>query len=650
MNLLAIVLYNRAGDRRVVDFRPGELNIVTGWSATGKSALLDITEFCLGRDTVTMPVGPITNTVSWYAVLVQLPTTRAFVARPAPRAGRASTQQAMLELGADLQPLDYADLTVNVDSDTVRQQLGRLIGIGENLHLPEAGALRAPLEAHLGHALLLCLQRQGEIGNRDLLFHRQGDRGIHQAITDTLPYFLGAVPGDQAARRQQLQTARRQLRRLEADLAAAERLNRDVEVELRALLNEAHAKGLIASTDVDGRDAAVEALTQALGTPTVDLAIDHNNDTRRRELEQRRDNLRRQLRAIGEQRALLDDQARGERDYQTAVRVGAGRLQSLELVQPNGHVDADICPICGNGLGEPDPQISELQQTLDDLRSQLRAVESAQPRRVAALDELERHADSVRQELRGADAALAGIRAADAALDAARSRGEDRAFTKGRIDLYLTRLRQAGDEDTLDGLRTRVEISRRNVDRLAADLDPDEEREQVTSRLGVVGADMTRWADRLELEHRGGNIRLDLHRLTVVIDTDSGPAPLFRIGSAENWIGYHLIAHLALHRYFVRQRRPVPHLLMLDQPTQAYYPSEVDQHRGIPSHDDDRAAVRRLFEFMRDVASELAPDMQIIVCDHADLPEPWFQQAVRHNWRGDALIPNEWIGSTSDAR
>ncbi|WP_406106231.1 DUF3732 domain-containing protein [Micromonospora globbae] len=649
MNLLAIVLYNRAGDRRVVDFRPGELNIVTGWSATGKSALLDITEFCLGRDTVTMPVGPITNTVSWYAVLVQLPTTRAFVARPAPRIGRASTQQAMLEFGGDLQPLDYADLTVNVDSDTVRQQLGRLIGIGENLHLPEPGALRAPLEAHLGHALLLCLQRQGEIGNRDLLFHRQGERGIQQAVIDSLPYFLGAVPGDQAARRQQLQTARRQLRRLEGDLAAAERLNSDVEVELRALLTEAHAKGLVASADVDGRDAAVAALAQALVTPTVEPAIEDSNDTRRRELEQRRDNLRRQLRAIGEQRALLDDQVRGERDYQTAVRVGVGRLQSLELVRPDAHIGADTCPMCGNGLAEPDPQLGELQQTLDDLRSQLRAVETAQPRRVAALGELDRRADGIRQELRSVEAALAGLRAADATIDAARSRREDRAFTKGRIDLYLTRLRQTGDDDTLNDLRTRVDIVRRNVERLAADLDPDEEREQLTSRLLVVGADMTRWADRLELEHRGGNIRLDPYRLTVVIDTDSGPAPLFRIGSAENWIGYHLIAHLALHRYFVRQRRPVPHLLMLDQPTQAYYPSEVEQHRGVPRDDDDRAAVRRLFELMRDVATELAPDMQIIVCDHADLPEPWFQQAVRHNWRGDALVPNEWISSTPNA-
>jgi len=193
-------------------------------------------------------------------------------------------------------------------------------------------------------------------------------------------------------------------------------------------------------------------------------------------------------------------------------------------------------------------------------------------------------------------------------------------------------------------------MHREAVARYESGLDPDEEREQLTSRLAIVGADMTEWADTLQLEHTG-SVRLDLRRLTVVADTEEGPAPLFRIGSAENWIGYHLISHLALHRYFTRQNRPVPRLLMLDQPTQAYYPSDIEQQEGVPEGEDDRAAVRRLFDLMRAVADELSPSMQIIACDHANLPASWFQEAVAHNWRdGRKLIPDAWIeqASTSD--
>src|SRR3954467_8662705 len=120
MQLLAIILYNASGDRQVVKFTPGALNVVTGSPGTGKSALLDIVEFCLGRSTITMPVGPITQTVAWYAVLLQLPGGRAFVARPAGQPGAASSQLAMLEIGADLEPLPFEDLETNADADSVR--------------------------------------------------------------------------------------------------------------------------------------------------------------------------------------------------------------------------------------------------------------------------------------------------------------------------------------------------------------------------------------------------------------------------------------------------------------------------------------------------------------------------------------------------
>lgn len=39
------------------------------------------------------------------------------------------------------------------------------------------------------------------------------------------------------------------------------------------------------------------------------------------------------------------------------------------------------------------------------------------------------------------------------------------------------------------------------------------------------------------------------------------------------------------------------------------------------------------------VVRELAPDLQIIICDHANLDEEWFQESVAYNWRnGQKLI------------
>jgi hypothetical protein len=657
MQLLSLAVYNAAGQRRDIRFIPGQLNVVTGTSATGKSALLDMVEYCLGRDTIMMPVGPITATVTWYAALLLLPDGgRAFVARPAPQPGRASTQRAMLEFGAELELLPASSLAANIDTDALREQLGRRIGIEENRHEPPEGSLRSAVEAHLGHATLLCLQRQDEIASRTHLFHRQGEQGMEQTLKDTLPYFLGAVPRDQALKRARLRDARRNLARITAALASAEQAAGALETQLQALLSEAYAVGLTPAAAADTRSEVIGLLEQAArGTPVGETGIEQADDSdigaeqaRRRELAREQSRLRNELRGLSAERQLLLEALDGETDYQGAVRAQVGRLTSLNLLprgssQPDDDTAQHACPVCGSALAEPDPTPDDMQRALEGLQRQLVGIDQARPARRTALTSLDNRTAELRDQLRSADAALRALTEGDNSVDTVTGE-ERRAFTRGRISAILATLTRT-DDQALRRLRLEHDAAARTVNALESELDDNEERMQLDSRLVTLSADMTRWSQQLELEH-GEAVRLDLNRLTVITETAQGPAPLWRIGSAENWIGAHLVTHLALHRYFVRHDRPVPRLLMLDQPTQAYYPSEIEQQSGVPDSDSDKEAVRRMFRLLHDVAEELAPNLQIIVCDHANLPEDWFRGSVAHNWRdGEALIPQSWLSN-----
>jgi len=665
MQLLSLTLYSRDGRQRTVPFRPGELNIVTGEPRTGKSALLTIVEYCLGRDSMLVPIGPITDTVGWYAALWQLDgNARAFIARPAPRPGRASTQLAMLEFGgADLEPLAYDRLEANTDSRAVREQLGRRIGIEENLAEPAPGSLRQPLEANLGHATLLCLQGQSEIANANQLFHRQGEPGIDQALRDTIPYFLGAVARDQALKRAQLRDARRTLQRIETTLRTTQEATSILDVQLLALLTEARTVGLTDAANLTDRTELVATLQAARHAPQPEAPRlpDPREQDRRRDLEHTRDDLRAELSRLMDDRALLLDQSDGEGGYRQAVALQAGRLTSLDLLGPNLTSTAqpptdqaesapnaedddqsnasDTCPACGQQMDDPTPTADQLRTSLIRLNEQLTDLDAVRPRQRAALQELDTAIASVRERLSAAEAALDSLLAATAVT--APTTGGGRDFVRGRIDAVLARI-PAIDDLELRRLQTTRNAAAATVLALEAELDDGDEREQLTSRLLAVSRNMTDYAEELQLEHRGPNVRLDLARLTVVTDVETGPAPLFRIGSAENHIGYHLVSHLGLHRYFTRQNRPVPRFLMLDQPTQAYYPSEITQRTGVAATDTDREAVLRIFLLMQRVATELAPNFQVIVCDHANLSEEWFQKAVTHNWRdGEALIPQD---------
>jgi hypothetical protein len=48
-----------------------------------------------------------------------------------------------------------------------------------------------------------------------------------------------------------------------------------------------------------------------------------------------------------------------------------------------------------------------------------------------------------------------------------------------------------------------------------------------------------------------------------------------RTGDGENHLAYHLSALLALHRFAANNKQPLPRFLLIDQPTQVYFPSEA---------------------------------------------------------------------------
>jgi hypothetical protein len=164
--------------------------------------------------------------VSWFAVLFDKDGEGIFIARKNPGpAGRAS-DEIYFARGVDEVPADASRFQKNITSDGLKTQLSATLSISENVHIPEDGSTRPPLEASSRHAILFCLQAQDEIANRRLLFHRQGEQFFPQAIRDALPYFLGAVDEDHFLALKRYQDARIRLRRLEREYSETAAITR----------------------------------------------------------------------------------------------------------------------------------------------------------------------------------------------------------------------------------------------------------------------------------------------------------------------------------------------------------------------------------------------------------------------------------------
>jgi hypothetical protein len=197
---------------RDLQFRVDGLNVITGRSSTGKSALSEIVEYCMGRSSFNVPEGIIRDKVAWFAVIYQFEHEQVLVAKPTPPEGGASCGTAMLRRGTELQAPSFEELAVNSDDDAVVTLLSRLLGIPENRTDVPLEHSRDSYDANVKHTFYYLFQKQGLVANKDQLLYRQNEQFQPQAIRDTLPILLGVSSHDRYELESKLRIAQRDLR------------------------------------------------------------------------------------------------------------------------------------------------------------------------------------------------------------------------------------------------------------------------------------------------------------------------------------------------------------------------------------------------------------------------------------------------------
>ncbi|MBX9579946.1 MAG: DUF3732 domain-containing protein [Gemmataceae bacterium] len=558
MQIKAVVLYGHDGRVRRLPFRLGALNVITGESGTGKSAIINIVDYCLGRDSCPVPARVIRDAVRWYALLLRVGDGEVFVARAAPVPPRQTSQEVMLRVGETVEPPPLDQLAGNTNPGGLSDTLTRMLGVSPNLHVPPEGQSRDPLEATIHHAKLLCLQYQDEIAKKDCLFHRQGDMGIAQAIRDTLPYFLGAVPEDQLKVRQEYRDARRDLKMLERRLSEAQAVSGAGASRATAFVREAAAVGLLpagaAPADVP---AAVALLRTVRFTPAAEESSRVGEEVRRlrrerAELRQAHDRLHREI-------DEAEEFAAGGEGFAAVAAEQKARLASINVVGGGGSADESRrCPLCQGEVGGQVPRVAQVREALAGVERHVAAVRAEGPDLGAFLTARRAELGAVAERLRVNREATDALVAQDNDLRAQRDRDFERFRVVSRIELFLESAGTLADDSEP---RRQVEAARQRVADLEARLREDDAEEVLRSAVSRVSQQVSRWSEELGLEYGRFPLRLDLTKLTLVADTDRGPVPMSQMGSGQNWLWCHLLVYFALHKFFVEQGRPVPRFL-----------------------------------------------------------------------------------------
>jgi len=648
-----IILWPR--DRRFLPRRlpleTGQVNVVSGWSRTGKSAVIPIIDYCLGSEKCRIPVGVIRQACEWFGIVVQTGSGQLLLARREPGEHTATSEMHITQ-GTTVEIPEF--LAKNATSDYAKSTLDDLVGLPRLEMVPDGSSLQS--RPSFRDLCAFLFQPQNVVANPEILFYRTERFEHREKLRAIFPYVIGAITVETLAKRHELEGVRKELARKRKELENIRRVSQRWQARVQILVSEAQELGLIGEA-VDVETASFDRLksviqkvvesapTSVRSTPeTINVAIQELAElqTRESDLSMRLTSYRRRMAEILATRETSTY-------YHGALHVLRDRLAVSRLIPTRE--EPGRCPFCGSASDKPVRELQELRDAVGRIERDTEGVASFP----IALD---REYQQVRQQLRTLTETLTAIQMRREALAERSEQARRRQYEGRRVSRFLGNLEQSlatyaeiGKDSELGREIDELECQQRDLQQ-AVSLQAIREKEtRALSRIQSYAAEIV---PNLDAETPEAPIELSIRDLTLKMGGDERSDYLWEIGSGSNWVSYHIAITLALHRHFLAlDSTPVPSFVIFDQPSQVYFPrrlavrdTESDADRGLELRDQDRVAVRRIFAELARFTRSLDGALQIIVLDHASSDVWGDTDGINspEEWRdGRTLVPLEWI-------
>jgi hypothetical protein len=642
----------------IINFETGRVNVITGGSRSGKSAIIPIIDYCLASSECNIPIDTIRDNSSWYGVLVETDHEQLLIARKGP-AGKDASDELYLSRGAVVSIPPTIE-NANQKLDSIKHLLNSISGT-PYFKLSGEEDLRGYQERLSFRDLMaLVFQSQEVVANQNILFYKTHAHEHRQRLRNWLPYILGAENIDVLEARQRLSIVQSRLNQLRKEAERARRVSSSWLSNITGHINVAKNYGLLSedyvpSNDVQelletARDISKSAQERSLPTlPQIDQA------SKDLVLLEEEDN--KVSDEISLLRKRLEDLRRlrsGLVDYGGTAKRRADRLHISQWIQDitsQGHE----CPLCGSEEHE------RANAEVGKIAAAFRLIEDAANKTTEVPASFAREEATLKLQLDGVltkkknlnsrlDTALANNKAAKQQFD----RRQSMYFFLGHLKASLETFESLAQDGSFGEKIKALEQEEKN---LLAILDPAGVKRRLDAALGEISQLALARLKTLDVEEKYKKVppEFSVTDLNLRVRSDDGHWHfLSEVGSASNWLSFHIAFVCALHEYFNspegRAVSSIPSFSVFDQPSQVYFPRtsrgvKDGEQENLKYADEDLEAVVGIFKTLANSAKAQKGKWQCIVLDHARNDVYKDIEGVHEvaEWReGKKLIPREW--------
>lgn len=257
---------------RKVYFELGKVNVISGASRTGKSAVIPIIDYFLGSSNCSIPVNTIRKYCEWFGIVVATEQGEKLLARKEPGTQRSTNDMYLLE--AEKINWIPSRLVKNTSVGVVKRLLDDLANLS-NLDFSggedSSGFDGRPAFRDLA---AFTFQPQNVVANPDVLFFKTNTYEHREKLRKVFPYVLGAITSSLMAKQFELNRVRQLLRRKERELKDAKDVSARWLADLRSKYSEAQELGLVPKPEEDiSREQMIGHLEEVITRTDLVLTV-----------------------------------------------------------------------------------------------------------------------------------------------------------------------------------------------------------------------------------------------------------------------------------------------------------------------------------------------------------------------------------------
>lgn len=639
--LKGIAIFNKSGQKRFVKLEDG-VNIITGDSKTGKSALIEIIDYCLCSSRCTIPKGIITEFGNIFSILLVVNDKCLVI-------GRNSWEQGgkmfinIESTDFTVEKLDYSYFNkVFIPSKQVQYQIEKELGLSvTNLEDddPDGKGKRASLR----NMVSFMFQHQNLMASKFALFYRFSDYYKRLDVIEQFPIFAGIIGQQYYTKLLKLNELQKKLKRLKKGEEKNSNVQNKLKSELESLFEDYYS--LIGVYFQNGK--SIKQLTKLSNElPKIDLSSYYSKETIRRyeELNMKINALRDEERDLVLKICNLKD----------TNNVGEEYIGTLNQIKEESEVyrpqrDKYCCPLCGNQCEDIHKIKEDLKSATQWLDKEIKISSRYSNNFLEDIRKLEMEKDRVDSEIRRTYGKIKYIERNYINSDKLKHLEGKVNYAKAKIRLYIETLEHGfldNNNDDIINLEEEINLLKNQIDEFDVDT-------KINSAKFKISENMNKLAKTMDFEEdfKPTNLVFDIETFDLYHQKDSKKTYLSEMGSGANWVSCHIVLFLSLLKYFTEQKNksPMPLILFFDQPSQVYFPQGIQDSEQVDNDDistKDIEAVNNMYKTIFDEIENINKttniNPQIIIVDHVDgnqlIEKEKFIKFTRKDWRGGSAF------------